>query len=40
MRIALVHDWIVSKGGAEKCLEIFHIYFAVQTGDSERLRFQ
>lgn len=24
MRIALVHDWIVSKGGAEKCLEIFH----------------
>lgn len=24
MRTALVHDWVVSKGGAEKCLEIFH----------------
>ena len=24
MRIALVHDWAVSMGGAEKCLEIFH----------------
>jgi glycosyltransferase involved in cell wall biosynthesis len=24
MQIALVHDWVVTKGGAEKCLELFH----------------
>ena len=24
MKIALVHDWVVTNGGAEKCLEIFH----------------
>ncbi len=27
MKIALVHDWVVTKGGAEKCLEIFHALY-------------
>ena len=27
MKIALVHDWVVVKGGAEKCLEIFHAIY-------------
>lgn len=27
MQIALVHDWVVAKGGAEKCLEIFHTIY-------------
>ncbi len=24
MKIALVHDWLINPGGAEKCLEVFH----------------
>lgn len=24
MKIALVHDWLIDSGGAEKCLEVFH----------------
>lgn len=27
MKIALVHDWVVTKGGAEKCLEIFQALY-------------
>jgi len=24
MKLALVHDWVVAIGGAERCLEVFH----------------
>lgn len=27
MKIALIHDWLVSYGGAERCLELFHELF-------------
>lgn len=27
MKVALVHDWVVTLGGAERCLEVFHEMF-------------
>jgi glycosyltransferase involved in cell wall biosynthesis len=27
MRVAIIHDWLVSYGGAERCLEVFHELF-------------
>ncbi len=27
MKVAIVHDWLVSYGGAERCLEVFHELF-------------
>lgn len=27
MKVAIIHDWLVSYGGAERCLEVFHELF-------------
>jgi len=35
VKIALVHDWVVTIGGAERCLEVFRELFPQSNKESD-----